>query len=223
MDINDNLYRVRTRLTTLLAVSVGILSDAIHRFSINGNGDQSWGDGTVNTGFDVVLKRLSAGLLDVTTGNFSIGGIPIPGNGVVNVTSTTVTISISAHAGRIVTLNRAAGVTATLPAATGSGARFLILNGTTVTSNNNIIQVANASDYIIGNAYVNSSGTATGFETANTGTVSTESDTLTMNGTTTGGKKGDYIEIFDVAANIWVMSATLNGSGTAATPFSAAV
>ena len=46
--------------------------------------------------------------------------------GVVNVTDATVTLSQATHANRVVTLNRAAGVTVTLPAATGTGDVYTI-------------------------------------------------------------------------------------------------
>ena len=57
-----------------------------------------------------------------------------------------------------------------------------------------------------------------GFETA------ASSDTITLNGTTTGGvNKGDWVELEDIASGIWGVTGLLTGSGTEATPFSAAV
>jgi hypothetical protein len=44
-----------------------------------------------------------------------------------------------------------------------------------------------------------------------------------MNGTTTGGIAGSYVEIIDVATGVFFVRAALIGSGTVATPFSAAV
>jgi hypothetical protein len=49
------------------------------------------------------------------------------------------------------------------------------------------------------------------------------SDTLTMNGSTTGGLAGSYVQVTDIASGIYLVSAALIGSGTPATPFSAAV
>jgi len=49
------------------------------------------------------------------------------------------------------------------------------------------------------------------------------SDTITMNGTTTGGLVGSYVQVTDLAAGEYLVSAALVGSGTPATPFSAAV
>ena len=61
---------------------------------------------------------------------------------VVDVTGATVAITAATHGSRVVTLNRAACVTATLPAATGSGEIYRFIIGTTATSNANIIEVA---------------------------------------------------------------------------------
>ena len=42
-------------------------------------------------------------------------------------------------------------------------------------------------------------------------------------GTTTGGYRGDTVEITDIAEGIFVVNAVLTQSGTEATPFSATV
>ena len=59
--------------------------------------------------------------------------------------------------------------------------------------------------------------TASIFETAAT------SDTITLNGTTTGGILGGTIEIQDVASNVCSVVARGAATGSEATPFSAAV
>jgi hypothetical protein len=122
-------------------------------------------------------------------------------------------------AGTVITANAAAGMTLTLPAAEGSGRVYDILVGTTVTSNNLVIQVANASDTMTGTAVIAQDAADTGvlFETAST------SDTITMNGSTKGGIKGDRIRLHDVSANLWAVQIIGSATGTEATPFSAAV
>lgn len=131
------------------------------------------------------------------------------------VTASTLTVD-STYNGQIINLSLAAGITATLPAATGTNAVYRFVISTTVTSNSYKVQVANATDVMAGYATV---GGATG------GAFFTlpASDTITMNGTTTGGIAGSYIEIMDVAAGVFTVRAHLIGSGTVATPFSAAV
>ena len=44
-----------------------------------------------------------------------------------------------------------------------------------------------------------------------------------MSGTTTGGLIGSYVQVTDIASGEYLVSAALVGSGTPATPFSAAV
>lgn len=199
-------------------VEVGVQGDTTPRFVLGADGKHSFGPGG-SSNPDAVIQRLSAGVLQVSTGVLQANIAIVP------VTAATVSLTAAIHGGAMTTLNRAAGITATLPAATGSGAFFRIMNLTTVTSNNHIIAVANASDYMIGNSIIAADGGNTNnmFETANTGTVATETDTITLNGTTTGGIKGGFIELIDVAANIWLVRLVDAATGTEATPFSAAV
>lgn len=137
----------------------------------------------------------------------------------ISITASTLTLDRTVHGDATVVANRAAGITMTLPASSGTGAKFEVVVGTTITSNSLIIQVANASDVMTGVAINGQDGgdTAVIFETAAT------SDTITMNGTTTGGIKGDRIVIEDVAANLWSVRVIGSATGTEATPFSAAV
>lgn len=123
------------------------------------------------------------------------------------------------HGNRTVRVSAAAGLTLTLPAATGTGNTYTIFIATTVTSNSVVIQAASASDTMSGGAIVMADGgdTLVGFETTST------SDTITLNGSTTGGKLGDQIILQDVASGKFRVLAILSGTGTEATPFSAAV
>lgn len=149
----------------------------------------------------------------------STAGFISGANSIVSVTDSTATVTAAAHAGRTVLLNRAAGITLTLPAATGTGNAYKFFVQTTVTSNNYIIQVASASDTMAGTAIVANDGgnTASIFETAST------SDTITMDGSTTGGILGGMVELQDVATGLWAVRVVGAATGTEATPFSAAV
>jgi len=124
----------------------------------------------------------------------------------------------STYAGKIISLDAAAGLTVTLPAASGTGYVWYFSVGTSVTSNSDIIKVANSSDVIQGVATIGSSGGTS----ASVGTAAT-SDTITMNGSTQGGLKGTWIEIRDVGTNLFSVSMHGVGSGVAVTPFSATV
>jgi hypothetical protein len=141
----------------------------------------------------------------------------ITGTGVNStVTAATLTVTADAYNGQTINLSRAAGITVTLPAATGSNAVYTFEVATSVTSNNNVIQVANATDVM--NGFSSVAGT-----TGSVFSTLPASDTITMNGTTTGGLIGSYVQVTDLAAGYYLVQASLIGSGTPATPFSAAV
>jgi hypothetical protein len=130
------------------------------------------------------------------------------------------------QAGRTTVLNRAAGIAVTLPAASGTGNIYRYVVGIALSAASHVIQVANASDYMRGVIMSKDDGTTSSviaWGTANTGTVGTESDTVTLDGSTKGGNVGDYIEFEDIAANVWSVRGMTRSSGVEATPFSAAV
>jgi len=137
----------------------------------------------------------------------------IRSSGLVAATAATLAITPDNHDGRIVALDRAAGVAVTLPAATGSGRRYRFIVKTAVTSNANTIKVDSAAAIMQGLAV----GRSAGYLTA------ADSDTISMNGTTTGGLRGEFWEIIDLAANLWGVRGTMASSSTEATPFSATV
>lgn len=134
-------------------------------------------------------------------------------------TAATLALALATHAGATVVVDRAAGSTVTLPAATGSGAKFKLVVKTTITSNSLIVKVANATDVMTGTALFgqDAADTAVLFETAAT------DDTITLNGSTTGGIKGDIIELEDLASGLWGVTVRGSATGTEATPFSATV
>jgi hypothetical protein len=136
----------------------------------------------------------------------------------VNATASTLAVSATSHDGRVVTLNRAAGIAVTLPAATGSGCRLHFVIGTAVTSNSTTIKVT-GDDTMTGVALLgqDSADTAVLFEAGAT------ADTITFNGSTTGGLKGDSVELIDIAADLWWVRVIGAATGTEATPFSATV
>jgi len=181
------------------------------------------------TGASIVRK---GGSLDVESGaSLKIAGTTINATAaeinraadvsarIINATASTLTVTEATHDGALITLNRAAGIAVTLPAATGSGASFRFFIGTTVTSNSTTIKVANSSDTMVGGVVImqDAGSTNIAFEAGGT------DDTITGNGTTTGGIKGDYWEVIDVAANLWYVRGLVSGTGAEATPFSATV
>lgn len=141
----------------------------------------------------------------------------------------TLALTVAAHEGRTVVNDQVGGCTFTLPAGAASvlGARFRIWNSVTLTGGSLILNVANSSDFMVGEI-VQGTDDATPYarcwETANTGTLATESDTITLNRTTTGtAKKGCWLEAEYVATNVWAVRGMTQATGSEATPFSAAV
>jgi len=131
-------------------------------------------------------------------------------------------LTVAAHAGRILLMGEVGGnaaATFTLPAATGSGAeyRFIV---SVINTSNYVINVANGNDTIDGSVTLHQDSAAT---VASFNTVAA-SDTITLDGTTTGGVSiGDEITLLDMATNQYMVKGILTASGTEATPFSAAV
>lgn len=135
----------------------------------------------------------------------------------INVTASTLTVDRDTHAGTIVTVNRAAGCTVTLPASAGKGDEYTFYVGTTISSNSFKIQVANGTDTFAGGVAISTD--IAGVTMLCGGT----DDTITMSGSTTGGVAGSWVTVKDVAAGKWMVSGFLCSTGTEATPFSAAV
>ena len=127
--------------------------------------------------------------------------------------TTNVTIDRDTFIDTVCVINRAGGLTVTLPEATGSGDVYRFYVKTTVTADCTI--AALTTDIMQGGIAVS---------TDIGGTVApctATSDKLTMNGSTTGGLLGSYIEVKDVVDTTWLVTGVLVASGTEATPFAA--
>lgn len=133
-------------------------------------------------------------------------------------TAATLAVTAAAHGGRVVLFDRAGGVAVTLPAATGTGNVYRFIVKTTLTSSGTI-KVADNTDVMSGALIVTDQADGS---TASFGTVAA-SDTITLNGSTTGGLAGGLITLVDVATNLWSVSGVVVGNGAEATPFSATV
>ena len=131
-------------------------------------------------------------------------------------------VTITEHAGRTLLLGEVGGnaaCTLTLPAATGSGAVYKFIVSVTNTSNYKIQVVGDDTiDGII--MYLDEDGTnVSAFPTV------AASDTITLNGGSTGGIIGDYLELIDIAADQYHVRGVMRVAAGAnpATPFTAAV
>lgn len=168
---------------------------------------------------DGLTKGLKLGGTLLTATAAELNNIADVSGRLVNLTAATLTLSQAVHGNKIVTVNKADGTAITLPAAAGTGSIYKIFIGTTITSNSTTIKVANSSDTMVGfmDIYQDGGDTALQFE------VGGSNDTITLNGTTKGGIKGDMIEIIDIATNLWYVNGRVSGTGTEETNLSATV
>jgi hypothetical protein len=165
----------------------------------------------------------------------SLGGIYQQGPAsVVDITAST-TLSPEAHGGRIISVGGtlAANVTLTLPAintsansitsgpgqdpstANNEGVTYTIWVPTTIATSSLKIGT-NGTDKFVGSLLsvdTDTSGAVVGF------TAGATNDFINLNGTTTGGVAGSWVQIVAIAANKYVVTGVINGSGTVATPF----
>lgn len=129
-----------------------------------------------------------------------------------------VTLDPQTHAGRTGLFNVAGGATVTLPAATGTGNKYPIYVMTTLTSSGIIkVSASPGTDIIQGGV-----GISTDIAGVSCLTIPT-ADTITMNGSTTGGLKGSLVELEDVSTGLWAVRGFLVSTGTEDTPFTATV
>ena len=149
------------------------------------------------------------------SGNVTSGGNT---GSIVNTTASSLTLIPALHAGRILTLNRTAGVAVQLPAATGTGAKYEIIVGTAMSGGSSTIKVL-TTDIMQGLAW----GSDDDVVPANGWATASDSDTVTLDGSTRGGKVGDRVTLTDIASGVWAVTCVLQQSGTEATPFSATV
>lgn len=158
------------------------------------------------------------GALASTANETKVGGTigPAP----VDVTTATLAVTAALHAGRVITLNRAAGVAVTMPDATGSGNVYTFIVGTTFTGAASIV-APDSSNTFTGTAilFSDAGDAVVAFATAAT------TDTVDLLGTanSTGGIAGAKIVFTDIAADKMHVEYVSDAGGTEATPFSATV
>jgi hypothetical protein len=129
-------------------------------------------------------------------------------------------ITEALHEGKTLLLTVAgASATYTLPAATGGGGRYRFVVGEVNTSNYVIKSVAGAD--VMQGTIIGASTTDSATDAARTWRAGTTDDTVTLNGTTTGGVDiGDWVEFEDISATAWAVRGFVTQSGTEATMFS---
>jgi hypothetical protein len=149
------------------------------------------------------------------TGNQLLSGLAAA----VQTTATALSLTKVLHANRIVNVASTAPIAITLPQATGTGDTYRIVISVAATATQHTIKVANATDVMQGYVHclTTSSDNVIGYAT------SASSDTITLNGTTTGGLAGSQWEIVDIKTGFFQVIGFDSPTGSTATPFSASV
>jgi hypothetical protein len=165
----------------------------------------------------------------------SLGGIYQQGPAAVVDITTSTTLSPEAHGGRIIAVGGtlAAALTLTLPAintsansvtsgpgqdpstANNEGVVYTIWVPTTIATSSLKIGT-NGTDKFVGTLIsvdTDTSDAVVGF------TAAAANDFINLNGSTTGGVAGSWVQIFAIAANKYMVTGTVLGTGTVATPF----
>ena len=168
----------------------------------------------------------------------SLGGIYQQGPAsVVSITSST-TLTPVDHGGRIISVGGALAATTTLTLPTinvstnsttsgpgqdpntlnNQGVLYTIWVPTTITTSSLKIST-DGTDLFIGTLFGVDTDSSDALVAYNA-LAADAFDFINLNGGTTGGVAGTFIEIVAVAANCYMVTGTVNGSGTVATPFS---
>jgi hypothetical protein len=136
---------------------------------------------------------------------------------IVNATASTLAVTEALHDGRIIVLDRAAGIAVTLPSAS-AGLVFEFRVKTTFTGAASIKSVV-GTDIMIGHAIM---GNDTDNAVVNWQAVAASTiDTIDLFGTanSTGGMAGQRIRITGLAAALWYVEIVGDAAGSEATPF----
>ena len=128
-------------------------------------------------------------------------------------TTAALTLSRETHGNRKIVYSDADGAI-TLPAATGSGVEFMIVIGIAATS----LTITATGEFAGG---VN--GVDDDADAPYAWKAEDDDDTITLNGTSTGGKIHDWFRFTDIVSGHWLVEGFITQSGgSEATPFSAA-
>ena len=138
------------------------------------------------------------------------GFMQLGANNVIDITADT-TLTVDAHAGRIIEVNDADGVI-TLPTIKSSeiGAKYTFLIQTNMTGK---IKTDGTDKYVGTIMVAVDDGAKKSFVPGAT------NDVFDMNNGTKGGKVGSYVEITALATAEYMVQGVLIGSGSVATPF----
>ena len=168
----------------------------------------------------------------------SLGGIYQQGPASIVAITASTTLSPEAHGGRIISVggSLAAALTLTLPAintsanpttsgpgqdpstANNQGVTYTIWVPTTISTNSLKIGTTSGSSDLYVGAVMSIDSDTSGAVVAFSANGSSN-DFINLNGTTTGGVAGTWIQIVAIAADKYMVTGNVIGSGIVATPF----
>ena len=122
------------------------------------------------------------------------------------------------ESGSLALFDRAAGIVYTLPAACKEGTWFEFAVSTTVTSNAAKIITGAGTELMVG-SIINCDTDTSDAVAIWKSLVATGNVAVSMDGSTKGGIKGDYIKVTKLNSTTWHVTGVTNGTGTVATPF----
>lgn len=136
---------------------------------------------------------------------------------VVDCTTATLTVTEADHDGKMIVLDRAAGIAVTLPAPV-AGMHLTFIVKTTFTGAASIKSVSGA-HIMVGHALMgnNTDNTVVLWQSV----AASTNDTIDLFGTanSTGGIEGEKIELWGLSSTLWHVEITGDAAGTEATPF----
>jgi hypothetical protein len=190
--------------------------DTAEFFVVKVNDSMAWVGGQLVAGVSASTAELN--ILDgVTATTAEINRVADPTGRIVSpsAASTSLALTAALHADRIVLVPviTGAGLTITLPAATGTGDRYKIINNGVQTVALTVTALAGDIMYGKSIGWSLSAG-------ANDLFYPTAADIkYTFNITTTGGDGGDTVDLIDIGTDAWWISVEFTGSSTLATGF----
>lgn len=122
------------------------------------------------------------------------------------------------QSGSVVNFDRAAGTIYTLPAACNPGTFFDFYVSVTATSNNHKVITGAGTELMVGQILNCDTDTSDAIAIWKS-LVATSNIAVTMNGTTKGGIKGDWVRVTKLDATSWGVHGQTNGTGVVVTPF----
>lgn len=129
------------------------------------------------------------------------------------------TASLSeSDSGSMVLFDRAAGIVFTLPAACAVGTWYEFAVTTTVTSNAAKVITGAGTELLVGNLLNCDTDSSDAVAIWNA-LVGDSYIAISMNGSTTGGIKGDIFRLTKLNSTTWVVEGTTSSTGVTATPF----